>query len=214
MATRLSLYNHALRNIGERKLASLTEDREPRYLLDDVWDNDGVKAVLELGYWNFAVRTVKAEFSPAIEPDFGYLRGFDKPIDFVQTVAVCEDEYFNTPLTAYQDEVEHWFSDLDIIYVRYVSDDTAYGGDLSKWTPSFERFASFYFAREIIPYFTMSETKKDEFEKDYDKAMRLAKSRDALNQPTAFPPTGSWVGSRLGGTIANRERGNKGSLIG
>ena len=32
----LSLYNNALTVLGERKIASLTENREPRRVLDDV----------------------------------------------------------------------------------------------------------------------------------------------------------------------------------
>ena len=43
MATRLQLYNRALRIIQERKLSSLTEKREPRFLLDDVWEEGGVR---------------------------------------------------------------------------------------------------------------------------------------------------------------------------
>ena len=38
MITRLQLYNSALLLLGERNLASLSENREPRRLLDHVWD--------------------------------------------------------------------------------------------------------------------------------------------------------------------------------
>ena len=37
MATKLGLYNRALRVLGETKLSSLSEAREPRYILDDIY---------------------------------------------------------------------------------------------------------------------------------------------------------------------------------
>ena len=49
MADKLSLFNGALLICGERFLSSLTENREPRHLLDNVWSNGGVKACLEQG---------------------------------------------------------------------------------------------------------------------------------------------------------------------
>jgi hypothetical protein len=120
------LYNSALTICGERTLASLTEDREPRRLLDLVWDNDGVKTCLEGGQWKFAMRTIRIDFSTTITPDFGYKRAFEKPSDWCATSALCSDEYFSSPLTEYVDENNVWYAELDEIYVRYVSDDSAY----------------------------------------------------------------------------------------
>src|SRR3546814_10721056 len=77
-ATQLSLYNGALRLCGEAKLANLTEDREPRYVLDDVWDDGALRHCLQQGLWNFAMRTVEAEYSPSVEPSFGFRRAFDR----------------------------------------------------------------------------------------------------------------------------------------
>ena len=59
MTDKLSIYNGALSILGERRLASLTENREPRYKLDDVWDNNFVRRLLQMGQWQFAQRTVQ-----------------------------------------------------------------------------------------------------------------------------------------------------------
>src|SRR3546814_15520749 len=91
-ATQLSLYNGALRLCGEAKLANLTEDREPRYVLDDVWDDGALRHCLQQGLWNFAMRTVEAEYSPSVEPSFGFRRAFDKPIDWVRPAAMARSE--------------------------------------------------------------------------------------------------------------------------
>ena len=46
--TKLSLYNDTLQLLGERRLASDTEDREPRYDLDSLYDNGAVDYCLEV----------------------------------------------------------------------------------------------------------------------------------------------------------------------
>ena len=72
MTDRLSIYNDALLLCGERGLASLTENTEPRRLLDQVWNNEGVIKCLELGQWHFAMRGVQVDYDPDLEPSYGY----------------------------------------------------------------------------------------------------------------------------------------------
>ena len=61
MASKLILYNDALLLAGERSLANLSEDTEPRRLLDQVWNNGGVNLCLEEAQWEFAMRTVRVD---------------------------------------------------------------------------------------------------------------------------------------------------------
>ncbi|API59520.1 hypothetical protein BSL82_09525 [Tardibacter chloracetimidivorans] len=202
MPTQLSLYNAALRLLGERKLASLSENREPRRLLDAVWDNGAtegaVKHCLQLGQWTFAMRTAMVDYSPSVEPSFGYRRAFDQPADMVKLSAICSDEYFKQPLLEYADERQYWYADLDTIYVRYVSNGADYGADLSLWPESFTKVVEAYLAAEICENLTQSETKLQSVEKKFSTALKSARSLDAMNKPTAFMPVGSWAGSRSG----------------
>ncbi len=133
MTTKLTIYNGALAVLGDEKLATVTENRSPRRILDTVWDNEGVETCLEMSEWKFAMRTISITYSPSVEPDFGLRRAFDKPDDFVRTSAVCSDEYFTNPLRnhEYVDEAEYWFADLDMLYIRYVSNDAASGLETS-----------------------------------------------------------------------------------
>ncbi len=210
--TRLKLYNDALTICGERILASLTENREPRRLLDHVWDNDGVKACLEQGQWRFAIRTTMRDYDPSITPEFGYQYAFQKPDDWVSTVGVCSDGFFRSPLNAYEDEEEFWYADLQTIYVRYVSNDSNYGGDLSKWTVAFADFAAAHFASKIIFKLTSDEKKRNSVIQWEERQLKRAKNHNAMGGPTQFPPAGSWSQSRS--RRSSRERGNRGSLIG
>jgi hypothetical protein len=215
--SRLKIYNEALMICGERGLAALTEDREPRHLLDQVWDNDGVKRCLESGQWRFAMRAVRLDYDTAIDPEFGYRRAFEKPSDWCATTAVCQDEYYNAPLTQYIEEAGYWFCDLDELYVRYVSNDAEFGGDLSLWPARFAYFVAADFASRIILKLTSDEKKRDGILHPRNgiraRALKEAKSHDAMAGPTTFPPRGSWSSARGAGS-GRRDRGSRSNLTG
>lgn len=212
MTTKLSLYNNALVvHLGARKLAALSEAVESRRALDDVWDGGGVKACLQMGQWNFAIKSAQFDYDPSIEPDFGYQRVFAKPDDFVRTVAVCSDEYFRNSFEGYLDNNSYWVCDLDTIYVRYVSDDDEYGMDMSKWPPNFTTFVEAWFAMRIARRLTGSDQLKALTDRDVQRYLRAAKATDAMEEPTRQQPVGSWVRARHGG---HRERTPKSGLWG
>lgn len=217
MTTRLELYNSALLICGERFLASLSEDREPRHLLDHVWDNDGVKKCLEAGQWKFGMRAVRLDYDPSVSPDFGYRRAFQKPTDWCTTSAVCTDEYFNVPLLQYVEETGYWFCDLDELFVRYVSNDTSFGGDLSLWPGRFEEYVSTFFASKIILKLTSDKERRDAILHPKQgllaRKLKEAKSHDAMAGPTQFPAQGGWTTARQAGG-PRRDRGSRSNLTG
>lgn len=215
MTTQLTLYNDALLACGERFLASLTENREPRRLLDQVWSTGGVRYVLERGQWNFATRTVMLDYDSGIEPDFGYRRVFDKPDDYCCTRAMCEDEFFRVPMTRYSDEAGFWYCDLDTIFVRYVSADPAYGMNLNKWPQTFKEVVAIHFASQIIKALSNDESEKVRLEAERDRKLVEAKNATAMQEPPQFPAPGAWSRSR--NRFPTRRDGgnsNSGPLIG
>ena len=214
MASQLGIYNGALLICGERFLSSLTENREPRYLLDHVWSENGVRACLEEGQCNFAMRTMQIDYDPAIAPTFGYNRAFNKPTDWVLTSSLCTDEYFRTPATRYWDEAAYWYADVDTIYVRFVSNDALYGLNLGEWPDSLLEFVKAHFASKIIKKLSNSEEEEDKVLKIREKAKLVAKSKAAMAEPTMFPARGSWSAAR--NRFPNRRDGGNtnGSLIG
>lgn len=206
MTTKLTIFNGALLVAKERFLSSLTENSEPRRLLDYVWDNGGVRACLEEGQWNFAMRTVQVDYDPTIEPDFGSARAFSKPSDWVRTVALCQDGHFRAPLTQYTDEAGYWYADQDTIYLRYVSDDANYGTDYNAWPKSFEDFVHAHFASKIIGKLQGADTERiKEVETKRKKALLEAKNKCAMTGPAQFTAPGSWSMARMRG--ANRRDG-------
>lgn len=212
MATQLGLYNAALREIGDIKLASTSENIEARRVLDAVY-SDVLAECLEEGQWNFAMRTVKLVADTDITTNFGYAHVFDKPSDWVRTSGLSADEYNQLPLTRYTDEVGFWAADVDPIYVRYVSSDASFGGNLGNWPASYRRFVELSLADRIVERLTQNASKKEQIKADLKDARRLALNRDAMNEAgPRYRPPGSWTTARSGGWNRRDRTGN--SLIG
>lgn len=220
--TRLKIYNGALLICGERALASITENREPRHLLDNVWNDGGNRYCLEQGQWNFAMRTAKMTYDPDVEPAFGYRYAFQKPTDWVDTSAVCQDPFFNVPLMQYADEIQWWFASLDTIYCKWVSDDENYGLNLANWPSSFTEYVKHFYASKVIMKLTGDKQRQQTLlgppgrpdKGTLGYALQLAKNRDAMAKPPQRPAQGGWSRARQGGWGTGRDGGGTGSLIG
>ena len=212
--TQLRIYNDALGHIGERMLASLSENVEARRVLDQVWPTV-LAYCLEHAHWKFAQRTSKISYSPSIEPAFGHRRAFEKPTDMVKLSKLCADEFFMLPLpgNAVVEENGFYFADIDEIYVSYVSNDTAYGSDYSLWPETFSLYVSLYLAtriyRRIKPTLDTSQIMID-----LRVAKEDAQAKDAVQGPTQFLPRGSWVGARRDGSYQGWDRGSRSSFYG
>ncbi len=213
MTTQLTLYNGALRVLGERELATLAENREPRRRLDGVWNSNARKSCLEQGLWKFASRAVKADADTSITPAFGYTEVFARPEDFVRTIMVCSDDQFNCPLIGYSEEAGVWYANTSPMYIKYVSMDEDYGYNLDLWPESFCRYVESYMASQICEALTQGRIKGESLKDDLKKLLVNAKSRDAFEESSKFVPPGAWSRSRTGGS-RSRERGSLNSLIG
>lgn len=209
MATKLGIYNGVLRLCRERKLKNLDENRKPRRLIDTVWaDNDPIKFCLELSQWQFATKTVKLEPSADVEPEFGFKYAFEKEEDYVRPVSVSFDEYFQSRLTGqqYADEQDYLFSDVNILYLKYVSNSDLYGRNMGLWPPSFQHLVESFIAYEIVGDLTNSSTIRKEVEDAYEKRMSSAQNKDGVNRPTRqVGGRGGWNGARNGGGHVNRD---------
>lgn len=210
MATKLGLYNAALRLIGERSLTSLTEEVAPRFFLDEIY-TPALQYCLEQGYWNFAKRTVEASDVPSVEPTFGFSYAFTKPDDWLRTMMISADPRFSFPLQDYEDEQGYWYANVTPIYVAYVALDADYGLDLGKWPMTFTRFVEAHLAAEVCERISQNASKHEELRRMERARLGDARSKDAMNEPSRQPPQGRWARSRAGGWN-NRSRWN-GQLV-
>lgn len=214
MASKLTLYNGALTILGETKLASLTENREPRFKLDDIFDNDLFDRVLQHGQWNFAARAVELTAETTFTPEFGYQFGFAKPTDFIRTMGVAYDEYFNRPISQYSDESKFLFCDAEVIFFKYVSNDEQFGGDLSLWQPNFVEYVEHYLAYKVAPRLSGLDFSDTGLQRKMKFQLAEAKATDAMESPAKFAPKGGWARSREGFRSGVNDRGNRSQLLG
>lgn len=210
MATgQLSLYQGALLHCGSESLKDLTENREPKRKLDQVWDSGRfVKNCLEQADWNFALRTQRIDYDPSITPEFGYQFAFAKPEDWVRTAMISSSGDFSRALTRYSDEAGYWFAAVDTLYVQFVSNDAEYGLDYSKWTESFTEWVEAKLAKKVFKRLTSAKTDYDELVKEEIRLFKRAQRNDVRAQPSVFLPRGNWASSRGGGRIYDpKDRG-------
>ena len=195
---KLGIFNDALAALGSGRLASLSEDQEARYVLDDVWRN-AVDEALEVGDWNFALRAVQIYPEITISTEFGFGNAFTKPNDFVRLSSMAADEYFRTPLTSdqFSDEGRYWLSDYRVLFVRYVSNGDEYGLDGGRWTRAFRRYLSAAIAMDACERITNSQSKLADAARLKSDALAKAKSVDGMNDGPKILPRGGWVRARF-----------------
>lgn len=207
MASQLSLYQDALALVGERSLTDLTEDREPRRLLDEVFDR-GAKYCLEQGFWNWAMRAVQMTPDVGLATSFSYRSAFLKPDDWVRTYIFADNERFEPAYTDYRDENGYFFADLDECFVMYVSNHTGWGLNLAIWPETFSNFVATHLARRICRRLTNSQDLYETLWKLEKIAKTDAMAKDAMNGGPTRMPMGTWVSSRARGTNSTSSRWN------
>ncbi len=194
--SRLQIYNEALGWLGQRKLASLTEAREPRRYLDDEWEQ-GVNFCLGQAYWNHAKRFVKLDAEHEIIPEFGFKHAFQKPDDWVRTYQVSDNEAFNPLMRQYTDMNNFLYAFITPIYFKYISSDPDFGWNMALWTQDFVQYVSVYLADKIkVRIRGISDQQMQLLAAEVKRVKKAAASHDAMNLPPGSPPVGTWVMSR------------------
>jgi hypothetical protein len=199
-ANKLAIYNQALGHLAERRLVSLTENREPRRVLDDYWDSV-IGHCLARRFWKPAKRVVSIDASATVIPQFGWKYAFNLPGDWVRTYQVSSVETFTPPLWDYAEEAGFLFASFTPLFVSYISNDPTYGMDSGKWSQFFFDFVALRLATQACSRITGKAellAGPDGLLKREKKAEVLAASIDAMNDPPGQMPTGTWARSRRG----------------
>jgi len=159
MATdKLGLYNDALLLLGQRQLASLTENREPRHRLDGAYTRDAIRYCLELVKPQFATKTALLN-TPSAGTTFDYVHTL--PADYVCAVGeytAFSDAKLDQPINRSVIEGKTILVDYDTIYFRYVAEED----DPGQWDASFVRVVGAYLARETATRLSPEEYEKIE----------------------------------------------------
>jgi hypothetical protein len=213
VATKLAIWNASLDELGHRPLVDTGEPVEAGRVLTRRYDRVVADCLSEAS-WNFAMETIEATADTGVTPEFGYTEVFAKPSDWVRTIGVSMDEYFTYPLLQYYDDVNFWSADQSPIYIRYVSNDTGLGMELTRWPAAFTRYVELELAHRAWRI-NNDKSLREEIGNMRDRARKAAKNQDAMNEAaTKFPPPSSWTRSRWGDGGSGNDRGGRGSLTG
>lgn len=196
----LNIYNDALQLLGLEKITDNNDDSTRRSVLDTAIDADLVEAALEDIAWHWAITSTQSEFNPSYEPEWGYSRGHDLPSDLHRLDGVFFDEFFQRPLKTYIDEAGILFTDLDVIYIKYVSDSFLDGPD--SWSPSFRRLIAARMAKDT--YMVLAPKAGKRVEDEFAKRESAAKSIDVMQSPPRLIAEGTWVRARTTGRSQRR----------
>lgn len=218
MTDQLSLYNLALGHLQERRLASISENREPRRVLDDYWFQV-VAYCLERKFWNFSYRTAVVRAATDYTPGFGYSYAFQIPADWVRTRRLSASPTLSPPLFQMAEESGFWYANVNPLYVQFNSNDPAFGMNLTGWPASYADYVALRLATQSCKRIT---GKSDLLEgpqgllKQEEKAYKIAAANCAMNEPIGFAPMSGWARSRRGAYSPGRggDDPSGGSLIG
>jgi hypothetical protein len=132
----LDVYNEALALLGERQLSIITEQREPRRVLDLIWPFV-TAGCLRCGIWNFCLKN--AALSSSGGANFGLSSSFTKPSDFILLQRASLSSSFDPPLVNdFADLGGSFYANGSTLYVNYTSNDPSAGGmNVALWTPNF-----------------------------------------------------------------------------
>lgn len=212
MATKLGVWNAALGVLGLRMVTSgqvSSPNDEASRVLNEAYDQ-AVIFCLEQGHWKFASVIEELTASLTEVPTFGYTNAFAKPANYVRLNRIATDEYFNSPLSRFDDRAGFWYAEEDTLYVDYVSKEaTELGYYLAGWPSTFAEYVALHLAHKVSR--RLQPDKEDDVEAKAERAKLNALAKDAVLGPTQFLPPGRWSYSRSG---VRKPRHSNSSLYG
>lgn len=197
MTDQLALYQMACRHLSQERISSLTEDVFVKRELDAVYA-EACEEGLEEGYWRWALRAQFIETDPDVETSFGLAYAFTPPDDLVAIQAISSDDHFNVELEGWSYEGGYIYSDLDSFYIRYVSNDVAFGMDLGKWPMFFAKGVSYLMAEKAALPILKDRADRNDYGALARAQFSKARIKDAVNNPVRRRPAGRLVSSRFG----------------
>jgi hypothetical protein len=202
VTTKTKLYRNAAIILKQDAVGmAVTEDSGVVNNLNLVYD-DVLAFALTRGDWNFATLTVSIEASADVTSAISdYSSAIPKPDDYAgRIVAISGNQRFDPPLDDYHEDggtAGYIWCDVDPLYLRYISNATDVGLDLSLWPPTFTRYVEHELAYRVAPTLTsIGAAEKEELRKERTRALKEAQMNDARNQGAQKLPQGRLVQAR------------------
>lgn len=147
MATKLQIWNKALRHLGLPRLATLTDNIQTRFEIEDAWATVPAE-VIESGYWQFA--TVTSNITPTSGSYPGYTYTHSLSTVALRVLAVGLTTAFDAEMD-YRIENNSIHTNATPFYLRYVSALRAADDYVTDWPPSFVEAVALRLAWSVAP---------------------------------------------------------------
>lgn len=186
------IYNGALQILSVAKIPTGSSDHPARVALDTAVESKAVESVLEDTSWRFGFTSVKIEYDPSIEPEWGYRYAFNKPGDVHRLIGVYYDENLINKLPHYIEDEANFYASVSTLYVSYVSTDWL--TQPTSWPAYFSRLVSARIAKDAAG--VVNAQRQLYADDEYQTRLKSAMSNDAVQSPPQVIAEGSWVRSR------------------
>lgn len=206
--TKLQLYIRACILMEQMPVSTVSDNVEVRRRLDDHYD-DVLAWVMEQGFWRTGLRTAELALNTGVAAAFGFEYAHDIPTDFVKQYVVSASDALHPPLDGqsnvkpYRMEGGYVWANTTPIYMRYLSNDAAYGLDLTLWTEGMANGCAHELAARAAPVVTGSTEKADKLHEEATGLISRAATFDAMQQPTMATREGRWTGNRFASRRGN-----------
>lgn len=183
----LGVYNSALYLAGQRRLSTITEARESRYILDDIVALAAVENCLEIAQPTFARETNMLALSATSGADHGLDQVFDLPSDYISLLGVFADDKLDQPVSRYLLEGRTISCEFSTVYIRFMSSTKA--TVYADWSPTFARVVSAFLAKELTK--RIAPNKYEGIEEEFNNRVAINKDLDLANEPKRRPNAGT-----------------------
>lgn len=189
-ASSVAIANRALIMLGEKVIASLTEDSRAAALVNTIFA--GVRdSVLESHTWKSARKRVAlAQLSTS--PAFGFANEFQMPSDFIRAVQVMDEDVIRH---RYQIEGRKFLTDDSSVNLEYVARIT----DPNDMSPMLQDSISVALAIELALPLTGKRSVRDEMRDAFDRIISNARHSDASQRNDDVMSTEVFDQARDGG---------------
>lgn len=190
--TRTQIANMALGHIGTYRINAYTEDSNEAVAVREVYERVKLD-LLASAPWDFAIDQQQLGRVGAT-PVTRYTYAYNKPTNWLRTVALSEYSDMGIPLLEYRDIAGTIQTNAEYVFMEYVS--SAAGEEV--FSVPFVTAFTFGIAVECCKKINASDQQKDYLAKQFDREKVKALMLEAMHQPPIAIPPSSWATARRG----------------
>lgn len=189
--TEVNIMNRALTKLGERTIASRTENNERARVMNTIYEPVRDDLLRE-NPWNFAIVEDTLAADPVAPISTRFTARFAYPADMLYMISTEN----RSPYRLIGNFI-HSSADNSLI-IRYIARIT----DASQFDTGFTEALALKLAHEAAPRLSENTSQQDLLFRDYNLALIKAKKFDGQEDDPRVQPEGSWVAARRSTTVS------------